>query len=94
MRDTDEHFHPIDHEASYDLDSGIDALRLAVDLCTEADRAEHWKQIATALAKALQTSGWTPQSGGTEALERYKRLLRSEYVASVQVQPNTPGGVG
>lgn len=86
-RDTDENFHPVDTDAHYDLDGGIDSLRLAVDLCTEADRAEHWKSIAVALALALQTSGWTPQSGGTEALERYKRLLRSEYKASVRLQP-------
>lgn len=78
MRDTD---------AQYDLDSGIDALRLAVDMCREADRAELWKLIATDLAKALNTSGWTPQSGGTEALERFKRLLREEHKASLQPQP-------
>lgn len=71
----------------YDLDSGIDALRLAVDMCREADRAELWKLIATDLAKALNTSGWTPQSGGTEALERFKRLLREEHKASLQSQP-------
>jgi hypothetical protein len=86
-RDTDENFHPV--ETSYDLDSGIDALRLAVDMCHEADRVEHWKQIATALARALNTSGWTPQSGGTEAIERFKRLLREEARTSVRVQPTT-----
>ena len=86
-RDTDENFHPVDADPHYDLDSGIDSLRLAVDLCTEADRAEHWKSIAVALALALQTSGWTPQSGGTEALERYKRLLRSEHMNSLKPQP-------
>ena len=73
----------------YDLDSGIDTLKLAVDLCTEADRAEEWKSIAVALALSLQTSGWTPQSGGTEALERFKRLLREEARTSVRVQPIT-----
>jgi hypothetical protein len=86
-RDTDEHFHPV--ETHYDLDSGIDALRLAVDMCHEADRAEEWKAISIALAKALQTSGWTPQSGGTEALERFKRLLREEAGTSVRIQPTT-----
>lgn len=73
----------------YDLDTGIDALRLAVDMCHEEDRAEEWKSTAIALAKALQTSGWTPQSGGTEALERFKRLLREEARTSVRVQPTT-----
>ena len=82
-------------DADYDLDSGIDALRLAVDLCREADRAEAWKALATALAKALNVSGWTPQSGGTEVLERYKRLLREEAKATVPSQPNPKlGGLG
>jgi hypothetical protein len=71
----------------YDLDTGIDSLKLAVDMCREADRAEEWKSIAVALALALQVSGWTPQSGGTEALERYKRLLRQEYMDSLKPQP-------
>ena len=71
----------------YDLDSGIDSLKLAVDMCREADRAEEWKSIAVALALALQVSGWTPQSGGTEALEQYKRLLRQEHRASLRLQP-------
>jgi len=70
--------------SEYDLDSGVDALRLAVDLCREADRAELWKLIAGDLAKALRASGWTPQSGGTDALERYKRLLRQEAKHTVQ----------
>jgi hypothetical protein len=65
----------------------ITSLKLAVDMCREADRAEEWKSIAVALACALQVSGWTPQSGGTEALERYKRLLRQERRATVQPQP-------
>jgi hypothetical protein len=82
-RDTDEHFHPVE----YDLDSDIDTLKLAVDMCREAERAEEWKSIAVALALALQVSGWTPQSGGTEALERYKRLLRQEHRASLRLQP-------
>jgi len=73
--------------SEYDLDSGVDALRLAVDLCREADRAEEWKSIAVALALALHVSGWTPQSGGTDALERYKRLLRQEAKHTVQPQP-------
>lgn len=81
-RDVDEHFHPV-------TEDDITALRLAVDMCHEADRAEHWKQIATDLAKALNTSGWTPHSGGTEALERFKRLLREEARTSVRVQPTT-----
>ena len=81
-------------DANYDLDSGIDALRLAVDLCTEADRAEQWKAIATALAKALHTSGWTPQSGGSDALHNFKHLQRQEYLASLKAQPTTTlGGV-
>lgn len=71
----------------YDLDTGIDMLRLAVDACTEADRANEWRAIATALAKALHTSGWTPQSGGTEALEAFKRLQSQEYMASLKPQP-------
>ena len=74
-------------DADYDLDTGVDALRLAVDLCREAERAEEWKSIAVALALALHVSGWTPQSGGTDALERYKRLLREEARASVAPQP-------
>ena len=82
-RDTDEHFHPV----NYDLDSSIDSLKLAVDMCREAERAEEWKSIAVALALALQVSGWTPQSGGTEALEQYKRLLRKEHRASLRLQP-------
>jgi hypothetical protein len=82
-------------ETHYDMDSGIDSLRLAVDLCTEAERAEAWKVIAAALAKALQTSGWTPQSGGSDALEEFKRLRRREYMASVLAEPTTePGGLG
>jgi len=81
-------------ESHYDLDSGIDALRLAVDLCTEVDRAEAWKAIATALAKALQTSGWTPQSGGSDALHSFKHLLRQESKHSLTAQPTTtPGGM-
>jgi hypothetical protein len=71
----------------YDLDSSIDSLKLAVDMCREAERAEEWKSIAVALALALQVSGWTPQSGGTEALEQYKRLLRQEHRASLRLQP-------
>jgi len=82
-RDTDEHFHPVE----YDLDSDIDTLKLAVDMCREAERAEEWKSIAVALALALQVSGWTPQSGGTDALERYKRLLRQESRNTVRPQP-------
>ena len=74
-------------ETHYDMDSGIASLRLAVDLCTEAERAEAWKVIAAALARALQTSGWTPQSGGSDALEAFKRLRRQEYMASVLAQP-------
>ena len=65
----------------------ITTLKLAVDMCREAERAEEWKSIAVALALALQVSGWTPQSGGTEALERYKRLLRQEHRASLRLQP-------
>ena len=65
----------------------ITTLKLAVDMCREAERAEEWKSIAVALALSLQTSGWTPQSGGTEALERYKHLLRQERRATVQPQP-------
>ena len=71
----------------YDLDTGIDMLRLAVDACTEAERAQAWRAVATALAKALNTSGWTPQSGGTDALEAFKRLLREETRVSVPAQP-------
>jgi hypothetical protein len=71
----------------YDLDSGIDALRLAVDAVAAEERAERWKEIATALAKALQVSGWTPQSGGTEVLEEFKSLLRAEARHSVRLQP-------
>jgi hypothetical protein len=82
-RDTDEHFHPVE----YDLDSDIDTLKLAVDMCREAERAETWKALATALAKALNVSGWTPQSGGTEALEEFKRLLRQESRNTVRPQP-------
>jgi hypothetical protein len=70
--------------SEYDLDSSIDTLKLAVDMCREAERAEEWKSIAVALALALQVSGWTPHSGGTDALERYKRLLRQEYMASLR----------
>ena len=73
-------------DANYDLDSSIDALKLAVDMCREAERAEEWKSIAVALALALQVSGWTPQSGGTDALERYKRLLRQEARNTVPPQ--------
>jgi hypothetical protein len=71
----------------YDLDSSIDSLKLAVDMCREVERAEEWKSIAVALALAIQVSGWTPQSGGTEALEQYKRLLRQEHRASLRLQP-------
>jgi len=70
--------------SEYDLDSDIDTLKLAVDMCHEAERAETWKALATALAKALNVSGWTPQSGGTEALEEFKRLRRQEYMASLR----------
>ena len=83
-RDTDENFHPVDTDPHYDLDTGIDTLRLAVDMCAEAERAEEWKSIAVALALALQVSGWTPQSGGAEALERFKRLLRFESSNSLK----------
>lgn len=68
-------------------DDEITSLRLAVDLCTEAERAEQWKDIATALASALQISGWMPHSGGSDALEAFKRLRRQEYMASVLPQP-------
>ena len=71
----------------YDISESIDMLRLAVDACTEAERAQTWKAVATALAKALNTSGWTPHSGGTEALEVFKRLQRQEYMASLRAQP-------
>lgn len=83
MRDVDENLHPI--ESHYDLDSGIDALRLAVDAeryAHEATRAKQlaaeWKRVAASLADALRISGWTQVSGGQQALDSYTELLRKE----------------
>jgi hypothetical protein len=56
----------------------ITQLKLAVDASDANDRAECWKEIAVKLAGALQVSGWTPQSGGSAALEEFQCLLRIE----------------
>lgn len=56
----------------------ITTLKLAVDASDANDRAECWKDIAKALASALQTSGWTPASGGSAAIEEFQCLLRIE----------------
>ena len=56
----------------------ITTLKLAVDASDANDRAECWREIAIKLASALQASGWTPQSGGSVALEEFNCLLRIE----------------
>ena len=56
----------------------ITTLKLAVDASDAHDRAECWKEIALKLANSLQASGWTPQSGGSAALEEFNCLLRIE----------------
>jgi hypothetical protein len=65
-------------------EEGINMLQLAVDACVEADRANEWKAIAKSLAAALYASGWTPHSGGTDALNKFQDLLNREYLASVK----------
>lgn len=76
-RDTDEHFHPVDTD-------DITSLRLAVDAADAEARATAWRRVASALAEALQVSGWDPHSGGTDALETFKSMLRIEYLEHIR----------
>lgn len=62
----------------------ITSLRLAVDACEEHERANAWRRVAADLAHALQVSGWTPHSGGTDALEMFNGMLRIEYLEQVR----------
>lgn len=81
-RDVDENFHPIVpggfQIACNMTEDDITQLKLAVDASDAHDRAECWKEIAVKLAGALQVSGWTQASRGSEALEEFNCLLRIE----------------
>jgi len=65
-------------------DDDITSLRLAVDAAEAEARATAWRRVAAALAQALQVSGWDPHSGGTDALETFKSMLRIEYLEHIK----------
>lgn len=66
------------------LEDDITSLRLAVDAADAEARATAWRRVASALAEALQISGWDPHSGGTDALETFKSMLRIEYLEHIR----------
>jgi len=87
-RDTDENFHPVlpggFQIAGAITDDDITSLRLAVDAADAEARATAWRRVAAALAQALQVSGWDPHSGGMDALETFKSMLRIEYLEHIR----------